>query len=199
MIIGLTGPIASGKNEVADALKRLGAYIVDVDKVAHGLYVPQSALWQELVKNFGSKILMRGGKINRRKLGEIVFSDKENIEIINSIVHPRLKMAVCRLIEKVKVDPKWKIIVVNAAILKEIGLIDVVDEVWVVAAPVKVREKRLLKQGLSRMDAGRRIRSQAAQKEYFKIADKVIKNEGSLSALKKKVNQIIRDFLSIEI
>src|SRR3989338_4727039 len=97
-IIGLTGPIAAGKNEVVKILKRKGALIIEVDEIAHSFYQPQSSLWHELVKAFGSKILMRGGKINRSKLGEIVFADKEKLQQLNKLVHPLLKEQIVKIL-----------------------------------------------------------------------------------------------------
>ena len=70
-IIGLTGPIAAGKNEVCKILSRR-AHIIDAAEVGHKLLVPQSGLWKELVKTFGSKILQQGGKVNRKKLPHIM-------------------------------------------------------------------------------------------------------------------------------
>jgi len=192
-IIGLTGPIGAGKDEVAKILAKCGAYIIDADQIAHQLYSYPSPVWQELVKTFGSKILMRGGKINRRKLGEIVFLDKKSLKKINEIVHPYLKEAIIQNVEHLacrqagrtsNVDRR---IVINAAVLKEIGLVDQVDEVWVVLASKEKRMKRLLKSGLSKEEAVRRINAQASQKDYLKVADVVIKNDGTLKQLNAKV------------
>jgi len=188
-IIGLTGPIGAGKDGVAKILKRLGAYIIDADKVAHELYSFQSPVWQELIKTFGSKILKRGGEINRKKLGEIVFSDKKKLKELDKIVHPALKDAVIQAIEssKQKAASSEQIIVVNAAVLKEIGLIDQMDEVWVVIASKGKRLKRLVKSGVSKEEALRRINAQFSQKDYLKLADVVIKNDGTLKQLDAKV------------
>ena len=145
MIIGLTGPVGAGKNAAAKILRRRGAYIIDVDQVAHTLYEPQSEVWREMVKALGSKILKRGGEINRKKLGEIVFSDKKRLQQLNSIVHPRLKDEIVKIVESRTLNVEHRIIVINAAVLKEIGLIDFCDEVWVVMASRETRFKRLMK------------------------------------------------------
>ena len=188
-IIGLTGPIAAGKDEVAKILAKCGAYIIDADQIAHQLYSYPSPVWQELVKTFGSKILMRGGKINRRKLGEIVFSDKKSLKKINEIVHPYLKEAIIQIVESGKqVDSR---IVINAAVLKEIGLLNYVDEVWVVIASKENRLKRLVKSGLSKTEALKRINAQAAQKDYLKQADVVIRNDGTLKQLRDQVEDLL--------
>ncbi|MFA6430936.1 MAG: dephospho-CoA kinase [Candidatus Margulisiibacteriota bacterium] len=184
MIIGLTGPIASGKDELAKLFMKNGAYVLDVDKVAHELYSVHSPVWQKLVAAFGSKVLNRGGIINRKKLGAIVFSDKAAMHRLNKIVHPALKEAVINLIQE---HPT--LIVINAAVLKEIGLIEIVDQVWVVMASRERRLKRLLRKGSSKENALKRINSQLPQKEYLEMADVLIKNDGSLKEFHKKADQ----------
>jgi dephospho-CoA kinase len=188
-IIGLTGPIGAGKDQVAKVLKKCGAMVIDVDKLAHTLYYPQSPVWRDLFKTFGSKTLKRGGAINRKKLGEIVFADKKMLQQLNKIVHPALKEAVIRELEShaCRQAGSKPMIVVNAAVLKEIGLVDLVDEVWLITASKEKRWKRLIKSGLSKENALRRINAQASQKDYLKIADLVIKNDGTIKELNEKV------------
>ncbi|MDD5382910.1 MAG: dephospho-CoA kinase [Candidatus Margulisbacteria bacterium] len=184
-IIGLTGPAAAGKSEVARLLKRRGAFVIEADQVAHTLYNTQSPVWHELVRVFGSRILMRGGKINRKRLGEIVFADRGKLKQLNAIAHPALKASIVQQLETR--DPRLETVVINAAVLKEIGLLDQVDKVWVVIAPKEMRLKRLVKSGFSKEEALRRINAQPSQAEYLKIADVVIKNEGTLKQLNAKV------------
>jgi dephospho-CoA kinase len=187
-IIGLTGPIGAGKDAAAKSLKRRKALVIDADKVAHTLYEIQSPLWHKLVKAFGARILNRGGKINRKKLAEIVFSDKGKLLELNRIVHPALREVIIQKAESGKQNAEHrKIIVINAAVLKEIGLVDYVDEVWVVVASKAKRVARLIKSGLPKGEALKRINSQKPQNDYLKLADVVIKNDGTLRQLNAKV------------
>lgn len=188
MVIGLTGPMGAGKDTVAKILARQGAIVIDVDKVAHTLYCHQSAVWGELVKAFGSKILVRDGQISRKKLGEIVFADKEKLKKLNSIVHPHLKEAILKMTEAARRETRD--VVINAAVLKEIGLVDCVDEVWVVMANRANRLRRLMKKGLSKQEALKRINAQAPQKEYLTIADRVIRNDRGLRELIGVISEI---------
>ncbi|MBU0630147.1 MAG: dephospho-CoA kinase [Candidatus Margulisbacteria bacterium] len=184
-IIGLTGPIGAGKNEVAKLLKRRGACVIDADLLAHELYKKNYRLWQSLVKNFGSGILKRGGAIERRRLGEIVFNDPKKLKQLNKIVHPYLKEAILKEITSYKSSVvSRKLLVINAAVLKEIGLIPVVDEVWVVTANQNIRLKRLISKGISNQVAEKMIKAQKTETEYLKMADFIVKNEGSLADLK---------------
>ena len=187
-IIGLTGPIASGKDEVAKILRRKRIPVIDADSLAHTLYIPPLPLWHKIVKAFGSKILNRGGRINRKKLGEIVFADPKKLKLLNSLVHPELKKAVIKEIESRASNTERRTpIIVNAAVLKEIGLLSVVDEVWVVMAKKEIRLKRLLKKGLSKKQAQAHMQSQMSKKDYLNVADVVIENEGTKQYLKKQV------------
>jgi len=197
-IIGLTGPIAAGKDAVTKLFRRRGAVVIDADSLAHQLYSPQTPVWHELVKAFGSKVLLRGGKINRKKLAELVFADKKKLQLLNKLIHPRLKEKIIEIIADcqslvVSRPPEadaplaHKLIVINAAVLKEIGLLPIVDRVVVVLAPKETRLKRLLKAGLSRGEASRRIKSQLSQAEYLKMADVVIRNDGTKRELNVKV------------
>ncbi|MDD5594084.1 MAG: dephospho-CoA kinase [Candidatus Margulisbacteria bacterium] len=193
-IIGLTGPIGAGKDAVGRILQRRGAFIINADRLAHQLYAPQSPLWHELVRTFGSKILMRGGRINRKKLGAIVFSDKKELNKLNALVHPRLRDEIRKIIEsrKQSAEHRTQTIVVNAAVLKEIGLIPLVDEVWLVTAPKDIRLKRLIKSGLTAPAAARRMKAQVSPKEYLKMADIVIKNDGTLRQLSGKIQACLK-------
>lgn len=182
-IIGLTGPVAAGKDAVAKILAKLGAFVIDADKLAHTLYSPKSKVYQSLVKTFGKKMLAPSGKISRKKLGEIVFADKAALTKLNRIVHPALKREIIKIVEKLIAESCKPFIIINAAVLKEIGLIPHVDEVWVVLASREKRLKRLIKKGLSKEKALKRINSQAPQKDYLKMADVVIRNEGTLKQL----------------
>jgi dephospho-CoA kinase len=187
LIIGLTGPIASGKNEIAKMLGRHGAFVIDADEIGHQIMLPQKKVWHEIVKTFGVKVLNRGGKVSRHKLGRIVFSSKAALRKLDRIMHPEMKSVIGRMIRQ----SRKKIVIVNAAVLKEMGLLPLVDIVIVVSASKKVRIKRLMKSGFSQSDAVARIRAQAKASNYRRIADIIIENDRSLRDLHKKVKRII--------
>jgi len=184
-IIGLTGPIASGKNAVARMLRRRRACIIEVDQLAHTLYEPQTPVWQALVKRFGSEILKKGGKINRQKLATIVFADPAALKFLNQAVHPPLYNLVRDEIAQAQARGE-KIVVINAALLKEIGLDKLAEEVWAVVAKTAVRRSRLLKSGLNPKEARQRLTSQRSAKDYLVSASVVLENNSTLAALKKK-------------
>jgi dephospho-CoA kinase len=190
IIIGLTGPIAAGKNTVAGILGRHGAAVIDADSVGHRVILPQSKAWHEIIITFGSKVLNRGGAINRKKLAHIVFSNRGALKKLNRITHPEMRKMIRGQIRAAKMEGK-KFIVVNAAILREMKLAPLVDKVVVVLAKKDMRVRRLSRTGLSRAEALARINSQISELEYRKIADIVIRNDHNLIILNENVKRMI--------
>jgi len=190
IIIGLTGPIASGKNTVAKMFTRRGAFVIDADAIGHQVIAPQSKIWHEIVKVFGSKVLNRGGAVNRRKLARIVFSKPSLLKKLDKMTHPEMRKMIRGEIKLAKMSSK-KYIIVNAALLEEMKLLSLVDKVIVVLADRGLRVKRLLRAGLSRQEALARIRVQRSDSRYRKTADIVIDNNKKMDDLKKKVIKAI--------
>ncbi len=190
IIIGLTGPIAAGKSTVAGILGRHGAAVIDADKIGHQVILPQSKAWHGIVKAFGSKVLNRGGAINRKKLAHIVFSGKPSLNKLNRITHPEMRKMISDQVRAAKFEGK-NLVIVNAAVLKEMKLLPLVDKVLAVLAKKDLRIIRLVRSGLSKADAIARINSQIPDSEYRKMADMVIENDGDLKKLNEKVKRTI--------
>jgi len=190
IIIGLTGPIASGKNTAAKMFARRGAFVIDADTIGHEAIAPQSKAWHGIVKIFGSKVLNRGGAVNRRKLARLVFSKPSLLKKLDKITHPEMRRIINAKIKLAKISKK-KHIVINAALLGEMKLIPLVDKVFVVLAGKNVRIRRMLRSGMSSQEALARIRSQMSDQSYRKTADIVIDNDKTIDDLKKKVIKVI--------
>src|SRR4051812_1853127 len=97
-VIGLTGGIASGKSSVSSLLKRLGAFIIDTDRIAREVVQPNQPAWHDIIATFGRKVLSTTGEIDRRALGELVFHDQEAKAKLEAITHPRIKESVLALL-----------------------------------------------------------------------------------------------------
>ncbi|MDT4761904.1 dephospho-CoA kinase [Sphaerochaeta sp. PS] len=134
MVIGLTGKAAAGKNVVADAFSTLGCEVVDVDLLGHSVLEQNQDLLQ---KSFG-KDIVREGRVDRRALGSLVFSDPEKLHLLEAITHPAMVEACKRLIEEAKSAQK-PALVINAALLYRMGLYTLCDHVVFVKAPCLVR------------------------------------------------------------
>ncbi len=189
-VIGLTGGIGSGKSTVSQCLAELGAVIIDADKVGHEAFKPNTEAWREVVAAFGRQLITSSGEIDRKKLGEIVFSQPESLSRLNQIMHPRMYDMMKAQIEEYRrqgVD----VVVIEAAILIEANWTSLVDEVWVTVAPEATVLKRLKEQrGLAEEETLARIRSQLSSEERVKHADVVINNDGEPDEVKATVKEL---------
>ena len=189
-VIGLTGGIGSGKSSVSRFLAKLGAVIIDADKVGHEAFKPGTELWQEVVAAFGKKILKPGGEINRNKLGEIVFGSPELLLRLNQIMHPRMYDMVKTQIQDYR-KQGVEIVILEAPLLVEASWTSLVGEVWVTIASEATVLKRLQERTrLSRPKSLARIHSQLPSEERIRHADVIINNDGDLSILKARVEEL---------
>ena len=189
-IIGLTGGIGSGKSTVSQYLVELGAVILDADKIGHGLYQPNTAVWRELVKTFGSGILAADNTIDRKKLGAIVFGDPHELKRLNAIIHPQITGILKKRIADYR-RKGAKLIVLDAPVLFEANAKSLVEEVWVVVADeANVIKRAVARTGLSEEQIRARIRSQISNEERIKNAQVVIHNDGTKEDLQKKVKEL---------
>lgn len=150
---------------------------------------PETEAWEEILKYFGNGILKEDGTINRKALGDIVFSDEEKLALLNNITHPKI---IRRIEEMIQAEGNNnKIIIIDAALLIELGMQNMVDEVWVVHVDEKTQIERLLKrEGITKEQALDRIYSQISNEEKIKYADKVIDNNGTFEEAKQQVIQL---------
>lgn len=197
-VIGLTGGIGTGKSSVCRVLGTLGAAVVDADGVAHEAYEPGAAAWRSVVDAFGEGVLDGGGRIDRKRLGDIVFNDGRALRKLNAIVHPDVRR---RLEERIRELGREgaDVVVIEVPLLVEAiregrGWGEMLDEVWVVAAPEDRIIQRVWERGRMGEDAVRsRMESQASDRERIEYADAVIDNGGSLDGLRNQVRNLWRE------
>lgn len=190
MVIGLTGGIASGKSTVSAKLKELGAAVIDADLLARDVVRKGEIAYNKIVQCFGADILLPGGDIDRKKLGDIVFSDKEKLELLNSITHPEIINRMKERIQELKAEGD-KVIVVDAAILIEMGLHKYVDSVWVLSVDRETQLKRLAERDkYDYREAENRINSQFTDEVRKKYADVVIDNSKPIEEVEKRLEEL---------
>lgn len=195
-IIGLTGGIATGKSQVSSILSELGAMVIDADIVAREVVQKGLPAWQQLKDTFGEEYFLSNGELNRRKLGQLVFSHPDELAKLNSITHPAIKAKIEERINDLKVQGYNGIVVVDAALLLEAGWETMVDQVWVVDAPIEKRIERLMnRDNLTRDQALSRINSQMSQQERIAKADKIIYNNSDIDSLREQVLRIWHETL----
>lgn len=196
MVIGLTGGIASGKSTVSAKLKELGAVIIDADILSRDVVSKGEIAYNRIVQCFGQNILLPSGEINRKRLGSIVFSDKEKLTLLNSITHPEIMNRVKDKIYELKKEG-FEVIVVDAAILIEMGLHKYVDSVWVVIVDRETQIKRLIERDkFDYKDAENRINSQFTNEIRKEYADVIIDNNKSIEEVGKKLEELWNNIIS---
>ena len=197
LVIGLTGGIGTGKSEVARLLQSLGAAVISADEAGHEAYAPNSESWREVVDTFGKEILQPSGEIDRQKLGAIVFSDPQQLEKLNAIMHPRMARMVADRIQVLR-DQGASTVVVEAALLFEAGWDSLVDEVWTTDSSVEsVVERLQARNGMDEKEARRRIDSQMDPAERIERSDLVVDNSSDVSALEQTVMALWENRVSV--
>ena len=186
--IGLTGGIASGKSAVAELLRAKGAVIVDADVLAREVVEPGTPGLAAIVDRFGRGVLLPDGRLDRARLGQLVFSDADARADLNAIVHP----AVRRRAAELEADaPAGSVVVHAIPLLVETGQAASFDMVVVVDVDPTIQVDRLrARNGLSRADAEARLAAQASREERLRAADVVIDNSGTRDALEAQVDEL---------
>ena len=193
--VGLTGGIGSGKSEVLTRLKALGATVVDADLAAREVVEPGTDGYDAVVEEFGSEVVGADGRLDRSKLGAIVFADPGRLAALNAIVHPRVGALMA---EWADAAPEGGIVVYDIPLLVEGGADRGYAAVIVVDADEEVRYARLLaNRGMSRADAAARMAAQASRQDRLAAADYVIANNGSLEDLDQETDRVWSELLTL--
>lgn len=188
MLVALTGGAGSGKSTVANFLRKHGITVIDLDKVGHET-LELEAVKKKLVNIFGEKIL-NGDQIDRGKLRNIVFNSQKALKKLNEVVHPEMIKLLWRKIEELK--DKKDIIVVDGALIPELGLIERFDFVVVVDVPKDIQIERLVKRNnISSSLALKIIDSQMEREEKLKVADYIIDASKNMDHTLKQAGRLV--------
>ena len=190
-VIGLTGGIASGKSAVAKRLRDRGAVVVDADAIAREVVEPGQPALADLVARFGPDVVGADGRLDRTRLGAIVFADPDARTAINAITHPRI---VARSTERFRAagDAGAGVVFYEAALLVETGRHEELDGLIVVIASPAVQERRLIERdGHAPAAARSRIAAQLPAAAKRAAATWVIENDGELAALDRRVDEVV--------
>ncbi|MEC0089270.1 dephospho-CoA kinase [Paenibacillus macquariensis] len=190
MNIGLTGGIATGKSTVSSLLVKKGAMLVDADAIAREVMLPGHPVLAAVAEFFGQGILQEDGTLDRKKLGNIVFDDKEALKALNDISHPEIRKEIRKQMMELETAYPERLVVVDIPLLYESGLQSMFEEVWVVYAPRDVQKERLMKRDLLSIgQAEARLQSQMDIEQKKSSADRVIDNSHSLEVTEQQVNE----------
>ncbi|WP_381799630.1 dephospho-CoA kinase [Streptomyces niveus] len=186
--VGLTGGIGAGKSEVSRLLVSYGAVLVDADKIAREVVEPGTPGLDAVVDAFGPGVLTADGRLDRPKLGSLVFSDSERLATLNAIVHPLVRARSAELEGAAGVDA---IVVHDVPLLVENELTGLYEVVVVVDASPETRLDRLVRvRGMAESEARSRMAAQATRERRNAAADLVIDNDGPLEKLEPQVRDV---------
>ena len=186
-ILGVTGGIASGKSTVSTYLAQKGALIVDADLIARQVVAKKSSGLKQIVAKFGEEILTASGELDRKKLGKLVFSNKELLKALTDITGPLIRTEILREIQAAK-KAQVKLVVLDIPLLFETGYQTLCDKVMVVTIPSKLQLERVMKRdNLSAAEARKRIANQLPASKRNELADVLIDNSKSVAETYQQV------------
>ncbi|MFF7797278.1 dephospho-CoA kinase [Streptomyces olivaceus] len=189
--VGLTGGIGAGKSEVSRLLVDCGAVLIDADRIAREVVEPGTPGLAAVVEAFGADVLTEDGRLDRPKLGSIVFADRERLAALNSIVHPLVGERSRALEEAAEAAAEDVVVVHDVPLLTENGLAPLYDVVVVVDADPATQLDRLVRlRGMSEQDARARMAAQATREQRREIADLVVDNDVPLEELRRRVREV---------
>jgi dephospho-CoA kinase len=192
MVIGLTGGIASGKSTVAGMFAQLGAVIIDADKIARDVVDPGQEGLHSIVQHFGEEVLDQEGRLDRKKMGELVFSNEEARKTLNSLLHPLIRSRMEQEKQKaLLLHPP--LIILDIPLLYESNWQKRMEKVIVVYVPELLQVQRLMNRNhLTLEEATQRIKAQMPIEEKKQRADFLIDNSGTTEKTKEQVALLFR-------
>lgn len=196
--IGLTGGIATGKSTVAQIIRAEGFAVINADEVAHLALLPGSPVFDDIIKTFGRDILTADGQIDRGKLGQKVFGDREARLKLENFIHPFVKRRVKQLRKELN-DNGSPMAFYDVPLLFETGMSDEFDKTVVVACNEKLQMARLMsRNGLKEQEARLRIQAQLPLAQKIQRADYVIFNDDSVEKLEIEVKKVLAELLKLK-
>lgn len=190
LLVGLTGNIASGKSTVARLLSERGATIIDADVLARRVVEPGMPAFDEIVRRWGQEVVAPDGSLDRDALRRLVFSHHEQLEELNTIVHPEVAAYRDRLVNEAR-QRGDRLVVQDIPLLFERGLVDQFDRIILVDAPRPVRLERLMRERrLSETDAMDMITAQMPAELKRARVDYIIENTGTVRELEERVSEV---------
>jgi dephospho-coA kinase len=195
LVIGITGGIGSGKSVVTSLLRdKFDAAVIDTDTIGHEVMEIGKSAYKKVVEIFGNKVIAEDGSIDRKKLGSLVFDNRELLCKLNDIIHPAVEAEVDKRIAEFT-QKKYKYIALETALLIKVGYNRKCDKVWFVYADKDIRLKRLYdNRGIYKGKAGKIFESQNTEEEFRQIADDVIDNSGSEAETEIQIKNILESY-----
>jgi dephospho-CoA kinase len=192
--VALTGGIASGKTLISDEFDKLGVAVIDTDVIAHQIVEPGQPALQEIAFEFGDSIIGDGGRLRRKVLRNLIFTDPNAKDKLEAILHPRIRQRVKDEIEKIY----YPYCIIVIPLLTESGGYQNVDRVLVVDVDKQTQIHRLMaRDDTSLLQATQVLAAQASREDRLSISDDVLDNSHSIEDARQKVGQLHEKYLQL--
>lgn len=193
-IIGITGGVGSGKSTILDLLKNhFNAFIIKADDVAKQTMDVGNTGYQKVVEVFGETILNEDQSINRGKLAELVFHNRNKLIVLNSIIHPLVKKLITEQIGQLKCEEKYDYVFIEAALLIEDHYDIICDELWYIYVPEAIRAERLrISRGYNDDKIREIFSNQSSDEEFRKHCKEIIYNDKGLDDTLAQLNTLLK-------
>ncbi|MEQ2370602.1 dephospho-CoA kinase [Blautia sp. CLA-JM-H16] len=189
-VIGVTGGVGAGKSTVLGIMEKdFGAYVIQADQIGHILMEPGEECYDAVIGLFGKETIKKDKTIDRKRISDVVFTDKEMLLKLNGIIHPAVKSRILRLIQEQR-EAGREICVVEAALFLEEKYQEFCDEVWYVYTEEEIRIQRLMEnRGYSREKSLGIIKNQVSDQVFRENTDYVIENNGDLLETRRQIRE----------
>ena len=191
-IIGITGGIASGKSTVVAEIRKHGYQVIDADQVVHELQAKGGKLYQALCNWLGTDILQENGELDRKKLGQLIFSSKDMLEKSSRLQNGIIREELAR--RRDELAKTQKVFFMDIPLLIEHDYMEWFDDIWLVHLDEKTQLERLvMRNHFSKEEAKKRMASQMSTEAKKPYADKLRDNSGDLTEIKAQINQLLQE------
>lgn len=197
-VIGVTGGIGSGKSTVTKFIREKGYTVLDADSISHEMTAIGQKGYGEIVAYFGKGVLLTNGEIDRKKLGNIVFNDKDELKVLEKIITDKVVETIKNEIAKISCSTEEKYLdnalFLDVPLLFETGLDQDCDMVWLVDADIKIRIERVMKRDNVTENMVRERMFNQLKSEYKKeLSDVIIDNSNDIDSLHENIERLLEN------
>lgn len=198
IVIGLTGSMAAGKSTAAARLRELGAVVIDADQASRRVVEKGQPALAALAARFGPGILDGEGKLDRKAMAALAFTDPAALAALNGILHPAIRAEMERELDRAR-EAGARVAVLDVPLLFECGYDGLCRESWLVTAPLEARLSRAMaRDGSTREAALKRMQAQMPEAQKRALADVILENDGPVEGLLGQVDAQYRRIKEME-
>jgi dephospho-CoA kinase len=198
IVIGLTGGIGTGKSTASAYLKSLGAAVWDADEASRAVVEQGREGWIAIRREFGSEYFDAEGNLLRKKLGDRVFGNPEDLKKLNEMLHPAIIGDMLRWLHQRR-NEGVPLAVIDAPLLFESGADRYVNETWLLSCGADEQIRRMMQRGMDKENAVKRLAAQMSDRERRKRAHRVITTGGAVEETRRQLKALYNEALSGEI